>query len=99
MQLTTLDVGGGGRLHLQFRRAGKQAALPGFLAGPLASLFISFGREWFGMEKSLSFVWVVPLPFLVGLALAGLLAYCFPRPPKSSVQGLTLGQDRVADGG
>ncbi len=82
-----------------FRRAGKQAALLGFLAGTLASLFICFGREWFGMEKSLSFVWVVPLPFLVGLALAGLLAYCFPRPPKSSVQGLTLGQDRVADGG
>ena len=51
------------------------------------------------MEMSLSFVWVVPLPFLVGLALAGLLAYCFPRPPKSSVQGLTLGQDRVAGGG
>ena len=84
---------------MQFRRAGKQAALLGFLAGTLASLFICFGREWFGMEMSLSFVWVVPLPFLVGLALAGLLAYCFPRPPKSSVQGLTLGQDRVAGGG
>jgi SSS family solute:Na+ symporter len=80
-----------------FRRAGKQAALLGFLLGTLTSLFICFGREWFGLEKSLSFVWVVPLPFLVGLALAGLLAYLFPRPPKTSVQGLTLVEVRAAD--
>ena len=33
-----------------FRRAGKSAALMGFVAGTLMSLFVCFGKEWFGME-------------------------------------------------
>ena len=62
----------------------------GFVAGTLMSLFVCFGKEWFGMEKSYSFVWVVPLPFLVGLAIAGLIAIVFPKPSKDAVDGLTL---------
>ena len=73
-----------------FRRAGKRAALMGFVVGTLMSLFVCFGKEWFGMEKSFSFIWVVPFPFLIGLATAGLVAFLFPKPPKDVVDGLTL---------
>jgi len=80
-----------------FRHVGKQAAFLGFATATLMSLFICFGKEWFGLEKSLSFIWVVPLPFLVGLALAGLGAYLFPRPSKHLVNGLTLHEPQSND--
>ena len=80
-----------------FRHVGKEAAFLGFSTATLMSVFICFGKEWFGLEKSLSFIWVVPLPFLVGLALAGLGAYLFPSPSKPLVNGLTLHEPQSND--
>ncbi len=49
------------------------------LAGTLASLYVCFGREWFGLEKSLSFLWVVPGSFLCGLLGAACWTCVSPR--------------------
>jgi Na+/proline symporter len=62
-----------------FPRAGKGSALQAFLLATLVSLFICFGEEWFGLKESVSFMWVVPIPFLVGLLFLVLCSY-FPSP-------------------
>jgi solute:Na+ symporter, SSS family len=65
---------------LLFRRVGKQAAFLGFVLGTVVSLVICFGGEWFGFREGFSFLWVIPIPFLVGLACAGVLGFLFPVP-------------------
>jgi hypothetical protein len=56
---------------------------------------VCFGKEWFGFRESLSFLWVVPIPFLVGLAGTGLLGFLFPSPKRESIDGLTLSDPKV----
>lgn len=58
-----------------FRRVGKQAAFLGFVLAMAVSMLLCFGGEWFG--SSISFLWIVPIPFLAGLACAGLLGFVF----------------------
>ncbi|MBM3802341.1 MAG: sodium/solute symporter [Acidimicrobiia bacterium] len=78
------------------RRAGKQAAILGFALATLVSLFICFGRGWFGMEKSVSFLWVVPIPFLLGLGCAALCAFLFAPPDKEAIRSLVAGGQRTS---
>ena len=74
-----------------FRRTGSRAVLIPFFFGTLLSLFICFGKSWFGLEENISFIWVVPIPFIAGLALAGLLSTIFRGPQREKIQGLTIG--------
>jgi hypothetical protein len=73
------------------RRVGTSAAMCGFAAGAALSVFICFGKELFGLEKSISFVWIVTLPFLTGLITAALLGPWLARPTAQQVRDLTLG--------
>lgn len=73
-----------------FRRVGKQAAFLGFVLATLMSLLICFGRGWFGMEQSISFLWVVPIPFLFGLGSTVLLASLFVPPDKEAIRDLVV---------
>lgn len=75
-----------------FRRAGKRAITLGFLLAVGSSLFISFSREWFGLEE-ISWMWVVPVSFAVGLLFAGLLSLFFAPPSEEQVKGLTLSRE------
>ena len=72
-----------------FRRAGKTSALSGFTAGTAVSLYICFGREWFGLEQSVSFLWVVPASFLCGLLVSWVLSTMTEPPLEDKVGGLT----------
>lgn len=77
-----------------FRRTGSRAVLLSFLLGTLLSLFICFGESWFGLEKDISFIWVVPIPFVAGLAMAGLLSHVFRGPDRKKIRGLTIADVR-----
>ena len=77
-----------------FPRVGKQAVMLGFLIAVGSSLFISFGKEWFGLEKAISWMWGIPFSFLVGLLFARLLGSFFAPPPQNRVDGLTF-KDRA----
>jgi SSS family solute:Na+ symporter len=73
-----------------FRGVGKTAGLAGFAAGTAISLYICFGREWFGLEQSVSFLWVVPASFVGGLVVAQIASLVAAPPPEEKTRGLTL---------
>ena len=79
-----------------FRGAGKVAGLAGFATATLVSLYICFGREWFGLEQSISFLWVVPASFVAGLIAVKLVSLVAPPPPDEKVRGLTYAGDGSA---
>ena len=79
-----------------FPRVGKEAVMLGFLIAVGSSLFISFGKEWFGLEKAISWMWGIPFSFLVGLLFARLLGSFFAPPPQERVDGLTF-KDRARE--
>jgi Na+/proline symporter len=72
-----------------YRRAGKRGVLIGFLIGTVISILICFGKELFFLEKGISFIWVVPVSFLIGLAVVAVLSR-FSPPPSRDVDELTL---------
>ena len=72
-----------------FRGAGKTAALAGFTAGTAVSLYVCFGREWFGLEQSVSFLWVVPASFVLGLVVSWAVSTMTQPPREDKVRGLT----------
>ncbi|MBK9167804.1 MAG: sodium/solute symporter [Bryobacterales bacterium] len=75
-------------LGILARRVGRQAAAFGFVAGSAVSLYICFGKEWFGLEKSISFLWVVPGSFAATFAAALLCAPWFPAPDRERIAQL-----------
>ena len=74
-----------------FRRVGPQAILMGFFLAASVSLFISFSKEWFGMERAISWMWGIPFSFTLGMIVAGLGGFLFRRPSPEQIQGLTFG--------
>ncbi len=73
-----------------FRWVGTTAVLCGFAASLASSIFIAFGKELFGLQNSISFLWVVPVPFLLGLLCAGLAGLLLPAPSQAQIQGLAV---------
>ena len=63
-----------------FRRVGPQAILLGFFLAASVSLFVSFSKEWFGMERAISWMWGIPFSFTLGMIVAGLGGFLFRRP-------------------
>ena len=74
-----------------FRRVRKRSALLGFAVGVCTSLYICFGKEWFGLERSISFVWVIVASFVFGFAAIALASH-FDRGPgdEDRAEGLTV---------
>ena len=72
------------------RRVGTKAVIAGFLVGAFMSIFSSFGKELFGLEKSISFMWVVPSGFVFGMAAAFAASYVFRPPAEERIRSLTM---------
>ncbi len=70
-----------------FRRAGQTAVLCGFACGAVTGLLISFSREFFDLERHVSFTWIMPAGFAVTLVVTFACAFLFepPRPSQLSV--------------
>ena len=79
-----------------FPRVGRQAVMLGFLFAVASSLFVSFGKEWFGLEEAISWMWGIPFSFVLGLTCTKLLGAFFAPPPEERVKGLTY-WDRAED--
>jgi solute:Na+ symporter, SSS family len=77
-----------------FHWVGSKAVLTGFSVSLASSIFISFGKEIFGLERSVSLFYVVPIPFLVGLLVAAAIGFFLPSPPVTRIEGLVLGRMR-----
>jgi SSS family solute:Na+ symporter len=70
------------------RRVGAAAALLGFFMGILASVLISFSREIFGMERGISFMWIMPVSFAVSLVVSYVCGYLLPQPAPSQLAAM-----------
>ena len=79
-----------------FRKAGSRAVILGFVLSVSVSLFVSFGKEWFGLDKAISWMWGMPYSFTLGMIVTGLAAPFFPRPSPQQIEGLTF-RDRATE--
>lgn len=73
-----------------FPRVGPAAVLTGFAAGLGISLLTAFSKEWLGMDKSISFLWILPSGFVAGLATTYASSFLFRHTPADSVERVTL---------
>jgi len=73
-----------------FRKAGMRSAVLGFALGVFTSVFIAFGKEWFGLVESISFTWLVPFSFLAGFLASAVLSLVFAPPQSEKVEAFTL---------
>jgi SSS family solute:Na+ symporter len=73
------------------RHVGTAAALLGFSAGILASVLVSFSREIFGMERGISFMWIMPVSFAISLVTSCACGYLFPPPAPSQLAAMYRG--------
>ena len=71
-----------------FRRVGTPAVVLGFMAGVCTSVGVSFSKEIFHMERGLSFMWIIPLSFVVGMGISFATAFCFAPPSKEQLESL-----------
>ena len=73
------------------RKARKRSALFGFAIGVFTSVYICFGKEWFGLERNISFVWVIVASFVFGFAAIALASRFDRRPAdEDRAEGLTV---------
>jgi len=68
---------------------GTAAVVLGFIAGVCTSVCVSFSKEIFHMETGLSFMWIMPLSFVVGMTVAYLTAFLFAPPSKEQLESLS----------
>lgn len=59
-----------------FVKVGVRSALAGFVSALAWSLIISVPGAWLGIDGDISFMWIVAVPFLVGMGVAWLSARC-----------------------
>ena len=74
-----------------FPRVGVMAVAWGFAASLVASTSIAFGKELFGLRASISFLWVVPAPFVCGMTIAAILGRFLSPPVAERITGLSRG--------
>lgn len=89
-----------------FPRVGATAIAWGFAASLAASTFIAFGKELFGLRASISFLWIVPVPFVSGMTIAAILGRFLTPPLPEQIAGLSRGSlvpredpSSIVDGG
>ncbi|MBN2291030.1 MAG: sodium/solute symporter [Pirellulales bacterium] len=71
------------------RRVGTTAVILGFMAGVCTSVCVSFSKEIFHLETGLSFMWIMPLSFVVGMAVSFVTGFFLPRPSKEQLESLS----------
>jgi hypothetical protein len=72
------------------RRAAPGSAMVGFLVATGVSAFISYSKQLFGFEQNISFMWVVPTSFIIGVIATGLVSHLFRPPVEPSVGDLAI---------
>jgi SSS family solute:Na+ symporter len=75
-----------------FRHMAGPAAFLGFVAGVATSILLAFSKEIFHLSQSISFMWIMPLSFLVSLIVSALAGFVFPRPSPTQLEGMSVGR-------
>ena len=75
---------------LLFRHVGAAAVLLGFVAAVLTSVLIAFSKGIFALEVGVSFMWIIPTSFLVGLAVSVIAGYLLRPPSEDQLAALCL---------
>jgi SSS family solute:Na+ symporter len=73
------------------RRAVGGSVIIGFIFATAVSMLISFGHQIFGLEQRLSYTWILPCSFVVGLVTTGAVSYLFKPPANLAIGSLRLG--------
>ena len=71
-----------------FRRVGLGAALTGFAAGVVASFAVSFSERGWLFDYPISFMWIMPVSFVVTLGVAFLASFFFTPPSAAQLTAL-----------
>lgn len=69
------------------KRSSTLSVLIGFGVAVLTSFYIGFSQQLFGLQQQLSFVWIIPVSFLVGFGVIALLSPFFIRKSDSPAFG------------
>ena len=72
------------------RRAMGASVLVGFLVATVASAFISYSKQLFGFEQNISFMWVVPGSFVIGVLATGIVSQLFTPPAQPALSEVAL---------
>jgi solute:Na+ symporter, SSS family len=75
---------------LFFRRTGTWSAIIGFVAGMATSVLVSFSGEIFGMESSISFMWIMPASLVVSMLVSYVTGFFIDTPSPAQLSGLSL---------
>lgn len=67
-------------------RAMSTSAILGFFVSLAVSILISFGQQIFGLEQSISFIWIIPASFVLGFAATALLSFVFSEKPQMAAE-------------
>lgn len=78
---------------LLLRRANGTSVLIGFGLSVLTSFYIGFSQQIFGFDQQLSFVWIIPVSFLVGFVVTAIVSLFVGSVPKDHVFGFDDGLD------
>ena len=70
------------------RRSNTISVLTGFVCSVLTSFYIGFSQQIFGLEQQLSFIWIIPVSFVVGFGITAIVSL-FP--------GRGQGEDALSD--
>lgn len=66
------------------KRATGTSVIIGFAASLATSIFISYGKQLFGFEQSISFIWIIPASFIIGFFTTGILSFLIGGKPTVS---------------
>jgi SSS family solute:Na+ symporter len=71
------------------KRSNAISVLIGFVASVLTSFYIGFSQQIFGVEQQLSFIWIIPVSFIVGFVVTAILSLLIGRESDAPVLGHT----------
>jgi hypothetical protein len=77
-------------LTFLLRRAVGGSVLAGFLVAKAVSAFISYSKQLFGFEQNISFMWVVPGSFAIGVITTGIVSQLFTPTAQPALGELAL---------
>ena len=69
------------------RRSNAMSVLIGFVVSLLTSFYIAFSQQIFGVEQQLSFIWIIPVSFMLGFIVTAIVSLVLGRPSDIPVLG------------
>jgi hypothetical protein len=69
------------------RRSNSISVLIGFAISVLTSFYIGFSQQIFGLQQQLSFIWIIPVSFVVGFGITAIISLFLGRGQEKGTFG------------